>query len=210
VFEIIGYLRRREARPAGGFRLSDFDGLADEHELLRRCLRLAWPPSGAGRPRRRSHASDRRPERGGSWTFSRVLVLKWRPSRPEGAERVFVDRAAGAHALRRAVVAATGPWCARRLDRFQVSRFPAAKSARFLGRNGPHPRPPSSGRVPIEPRARAHLVKAPAWPKPLSSTRSVGRSSFMAAFMSIVKNPRLSGVVIAVITSRNLMTAGTA
>jgi hypothetical protein len=55
--------------PAGNFRFSDFDGRAEKHELLRRGLRPAWPPSGAGHPRWRSHASDCRPERGGSSLF---------------------------------------------------------------------------------------------------------------------------------------------
>src|SRR5580692_10679432 len=60
---------RRMVGQSGNFRLSDFDGRAEKHELLRRGLRPAWPPSGAGHPRWRSHASDCRPERGGSSLF---------------------------------------------------------------------------------------------------------------------------------------------
>jgi hypothetical protein len=39
-------LEGAHARPWRGPRA--FDGLAEKHELLRRGLRLAWPPSGAG------------------------------------------------------------------------------------------------------------------------------------------------------------------
>ena len=62
-----------------------FAGLP-QPELLRRGLRPAWPPSGAGHPGWRSHASDCRPERGGSSLFGPFRGFwsssGWRPSRP--------------------------------------------------------------------------------------------------------------------------------
>src|ERR1700730_15145859 len=89
----------RDRRMVG--RLAVFDcriSTAEKHELLTLGLRPAWPPSGSRHPGRRSHASDCRPERGGS-----SLVEPFRGSGLGVGVVGFDGAAATAHPLLRAV-----------------------------------------------------------------------------------------------------------